>query len=282
MSPIINVEDFLSLYQNPDVIICDVSGSQTAKANYDNTHIDGAIFVDINTHLAAIQDDFANGGRHPLPKVEDFRATLTELGIDKDSHVIVYDDMAGANAAARFWWMLKAVGHKKVQVLNGGLTYAKQQGVPINAQPVPIKKAVTPYPVTAWQLPLVDMADVEKMANDPDCLVMDVRDVARYSGKVEPIDLIAGHIPQAMNVPFAENLDNDGLFLSANKLRTKYEKIFGDIPPERIAIHCGSGVTACHTLLALYYAGIPMPNLYVGSWSEWSRNDKPMVTLVEN
>lgn len=278
MSPLINVEEFLSLYQNADVVICDVSGGAEAKINYDNAHIDGAIFIDINTQLADIQDDFAKGGRHPLPNIDKFAQALSQLGIDKNSHVIIYDDMAGANAGARFWWMLKAIGHKKVQVLNGGLTYAKQQGVPINAKPVTIQKANTPYPVTAWQLPLVNMAAVEKMANNPACLVVDVRDTARYEGKVEPIDLIAGHIPQAMNVPFAENLDSEKLFLSPDILRAKYEKIFGGTPAQRIAVHCGSGVTACHTLLALDYAGLPMPNLYVGSWSEWSRNNKPMVT----
>jgi thiosulfate/3-mercaptopyruvate sulfurtransferase len=118
------------------------------------------------------------------------------------------------------------------------------------------------------------MNEVESVSQNPNYMVVDVRDADRYAGKVEPIDLIAGHIPGALNVPYTENLDYNNLFLKPNKLRNKYETIFGENKPKNTIVHCGSGVTACHTLLALEYAGMEIPKLYVGSWSEWSRNTK--------
>ena len=111
-------------------------------------------------------------------------------------------------------------------------------------------------------------------------MVIDVRSKERYDGKIEPIDLIAGHIPGAVNMPFTENLDEQGLFLDPQVLRNKYEQLFNHIKSENIIVHCGSGVTACHTLLALAYAEMAIPKLYVGSWSEWSRNDKTMITTI--
>lgn len=118
------------------------------------------------------------------------------------------------------------------------------------------------------------MNEVESVSQNPNYMVVDVRDPDRYAGKVEPIDLIAGHIPGALNVPYTENLEDNNLFLKPNKLRNKYETIFGENKPENTIVHCGSGVTACHTLLALEYSGMEIPKLYVGSWSEWSRNNK--------
>jgi thiosulfate/3-mercaptopyruvate sulfurtransferase len=127
-----------------------------------------------------------------------------------------------------------------------------------------------------WRLPTIEMNEVEAVSQNPHYLVVDVRDKERYDGITEPIDLIAGHIPGAINIPFTENLDQHGLFLQPKELKNKYEAIFGDVTGENIVVHCGSGVTACHTILALTYAEMESPKLYVGSWSEWSRNDKPI------
>ena len=115
---------------------------------------------------------------------------------------------------------------------------------------------------------------VENVSQNPNYLVVDVRDKERYDGISEPIDLVAGHIPGAINIPFTENIDQNGLFLKPHELRNKYETLLGEIKAENIIVHCGSGVTACHTLLALEYAEMKIPRLYVGSWSEWSRNNK--------
>src|SRR6476620_5265765 len=120
------------------------------------------------------------------------------------------------------------------------------------------------------------MADVEKATQSHDQLVIDVRESYRYRGEKEPIDLVAGHIPGAVNFPYVNNLNQDGTYKEAEQLRMEYKKTFGDLKPENVIVHCGSGVTACHTLLALEHAGLKNSKLYVGSWSEWSRNDKPI------
>ncbi len=278
LSPIIETDDLLKIYNYPEVMIFDVSTGKNAIANYELEHLSGAYFVDLNTQLADIKNDFADGGRHPLPTVAAFAKTLTDLGISKSNHMIIYDDNNGSNAAARFWWMLKSAGHEKVQVLNGGINQAKKNNFPMSSKTEIIKPATEPYIIDQWMLPTIEMQAVENVSQNPDYLVIDVRSKERYDGKFEPIDLIAGHIPGAVNIPFTENLDEQGLFLEPKVLRNKYELLFKQTNPENIIVHCGSGVTACHTLLALAYAEMEIPNLYVGSWSEWSRNDKTIVT----
>lgn len=274
ISPIIEVEMLLNIYMDADVLIFDVSNSKNAKANYDAEHIEGALFIDLNTQLADIKSDVSIGGRHPLPKIETFAKTLTDLGISKDKHVIIYDDNNGSNAAARFWWMLKSVGHNKVQVLNGGLNHAKNANFPMSSKVEYINCTSESYQISNWNLPTIEINEVERISHNLNYLVVDVRTKERYEGKNEPIDLIAGHIPGAINIPFIENLDENGLFLKPDALRKIYEPIFKEIKTENIIVHCGSGVTACHTLLALNYADMEIPKLYVGSWSEWSRNNK--------
>jgi thiosulfate/3-mercaptopyruvate sulfurtransferase len=191
--------------------------------------------------------------------------------------VVIYDDVNGANAATRFWWMLKAIGHNNVQVLNGGLNEAERMGFPVNSK-IETPRSVEPYEISAWKLPVADITEVENVSQHNDYLVIDVRDRKRYNGETEPIDLIAGHIPGAINVPYTSNLDDQGLFLSPAELKSKYQKIVDTVPSENIIVHCGSGVTACHTLLAFAIAELKIPKLYVGSWSEWSRNGKIIAT----
>lgn len=273
-SPIIEVAELFKNHKTDNLVLVDVSNSKNARENYLIEHLEGAIFVDLNSQLADIKTDLSNGGRHPLPSIEDFTKTLRNIGIDKTSHVVAYDNNNGSNAAARFWWMLKALGHTKVQVLNGGFNEAKKQNFPLSSRIKPAKNYPGNYPAIKWVLPIAEMNDVEKSMSDENHLIVDVRDTDRYNGVNEPIDLIAGHIPGAINIPFIENLDNNGLFCKPEELRIKYERVFGNIKAENIIIHCGSGVTACHTLLAIDYAGLEIPQLYVGSWSEWSRNNK--------
>ena len=200
---------------------------------------------------------------------------MVRLGITPSTRVFVYDDKAGANAAARFWWMLRAVGHARVQVIDGGLDAIMRSGLPVTdtvteARPAPA------YPASQWMLPTVTLAEVASDAKDPDKIVIDVRESYRYRGEREPIDLVAGHIPGAINVPYLKNLDDDGYFLPAEQLAELYGRVMGERTPDKLTIHCGSGVTACHTLLALEQAGLSGARLYVGSWSEWSRNDRPI------
>lgn len=277
LSPLINATELLTLHQTASIILIDASNGKNAYDNYLESHLQGALFVDLNTQLANIKEDVAVGGRHPLPTLEQFSKVLSSLGITPESHVVVYDDKNGANAAARFWWMLKAVGHEKAQVLNGGKSTAEAIGFPL-AKGIENAEKVGLYPVTNWQLPQVTIDEVEKTTTNTNAIIIDVRETARYKGHIEPLDLIAGHIPNAVNVPFSSNLDENGLFLSPSLLKEKYETVFQDILVENRIVHCGSGVTACHTLLAIASAGLEIPNLYVGSWSEWSRNSKDVVT----
>lgn len=276
LSSIINPEELKSLNQE-NIVIVNAGSGESAYQNYLDGHLDNALYVDLNNDLAEIPNDAKNGGRHTLPTLEKFSEVLQRLGINQQSYVIVYDDQNCANAAARFWWMLRSTGIEKVQVLNGGLQNAKHKGLKINSNKVESKK-VENFFLTDWKLPLVDIDFVEKISENPDHLVIDVRDQNRYAGKVEPIDEIAGHIPGTINIPFKENLNEDGTFKNPEILQKKYREFLKDIPSNKIIIHCGSGVTACHTLLALDYAGFEIPNLYIGSWSEWSRNDKPIAT----
>lgn len=270
LSPILQPEHLSALAKNKTIVIIDAGPS---RERYEKEHLDGALYVDLNTDLANVPQDAAHGGRHPLPTPEQFGKVLGRLGISAESHVIVYDDKNGSNAAARFWWMLRAAGHTKVQLLNGGMQAAVKTGFPVSNK-IPVDELVENYNFSHWLLPTADMAEVERSAPDYHHLVIDVRDKERFNGITEPIDLVAGHIPGTVNIPFETNLDSNGLFLPPDILKEKYTEVLGNISPENVTVHCGSGVTACHTLLAMDYAGLQIAKLYVGSWSEWSRNDK--------
>lgn len=280
-TPIIQADELLALYKSKKMVLVDARNGKNAKANYEEKHLEGALFVDLNSQLADIKEDLSIGGRHPLPKIENFLETVSKLGISEESHVVVYDDKNGSNAAARFWWMLKSIGHENVQVLNGGFQEAEKINFPTSSETEIANKA-TAYKTNNWKLQIAEIDEVEKVSQDKNHIVIDVRDADRYNGETEPIDLVAGHIPGAINIPFTENLDKNGLFLSPNELKEKYTKVFGNVKSENSIVHCGSGVTACHTLLVLAYAGLEIPKLYVGSWSEWSRNDKTIATNIKN
>jgi thiosulfate/3-mercaptopyruvate sulfurtransferase len=183
---------------------------------------------------------------------------------------VAWDGAAGGNGAARLWWMLRAFGHERVSVLEGEPGSALETG-PCPAAPSP----APPYPGDRWLWPTVQLAEVDRLRQDPAWKLLDVRAAPRFRGDQEPLDPVPGHIPGARNLPFAMNLDAQGHFKPAADLRAMYLEFLAGTPPERLAVHCGSGVTACHTLLALDRAGLPGASLYVGSWSEWCRNPLP-------
>jgi len=276
LSPLITAQELIEFNTNSKIILIDARAGANTFENYQKEHLKGARFVDLNRDLAAIAENPANGGRHPLPTPEEFAKTLSSLGISPSNHIVVYDDKNGSNFAARFWWMMRAIGHEKTQVLNGGYQAAIQADYPTNSGIEIFEK--TTYPSQEWKLALADIEEVEKARKNDQNIVIDVRDKNRFDGLTEPLDLVAGHIPGAVNVPLTENLDENGLFKSSEELAKKYKAIIGDLKPENTIIHCGSGVTACHTILAMDYAGLSIPKLYVGSWSEWSRNDREMAT----
>ena len=265
------------MLEDEKTVIVDARGGPDALERFRSAHLAHAVFADLETDLSEKQSNAAHGGRHPLPAPAAFGKLLGKLGINADSRVLVYDDKNGANAAARFWWMLKATGHKDVLVISGGLDAIRENGLPIS-KGVPKPANAPEYPFTEWTLPLATADQVAEAASDPEGMVIDVRENYRFIGESEPIDLVAGHIPGAENIPFGGNLDKDGNFLPAEELAEKYRSAFGKREPSKVIVHCGSGVTACHTLLALEEAGLSGAALYVGSWSEWSRNDRPVAT----
>ncbi len=273
---LISYADFVDLPRNQYVLI-DARGGKGAFGSYLNGHLMGAFFADLETDLAAEVSDASKGGRHPLPSQADFATFLGSLAITPETFVIVYDDKSGANAAARFWWMLAMSGHKRISVLDGGMEEAVKQGAVLNKDlPEESEEETAAYPVQDWTIYTASIEEVEKAALDAKSLVIDVREAYRYLGESEPIDLVAGHIPGAENIPYLENLSK-GVFLSTADLLLKYGPVVDKFTADNIIIHCGSGVTACHTILAMAEAGLPVPRLYVGSWGEWSRNDHPVM-----
>lgn len=268
MSPIISPSELKRL-PTENLVLLDARVGKDVYRNYLDKHIKGARFIDLDKDLAEIGENAAFGGRHPLPAIKKFAQKLSELGISEKSHIVIYDDKNGANAAARVWWMLKAFGLEKVQVLDGGFQNAEKQNVEFSSGEEAFEKSDL-IKHENWLLSISTLEEVENELINGNSTVIDVRDAYRYKGESEPIDLVAGHIPGAINIPFSENLDENGNFLAPEILREKYVKLL-EGKPENLIIHCGSGVTACHTILALHHAGFRIPSLYVGSWSEWSR-----------
>jgi thiosulfate/3-mercaptopyruvate sulfurtransferase len=276
LSPLLSIND--PLITDPTTIIIDVRAGADAHERYLKGHLPRAIFANLDGDLSTKPADPAYGGRHPLPSPADFADTLTRWGVMPESAVVIYDDKSAAMGGARLWWMLEAIGHAKTFVLNGGLKAALDAGIPLSTDDYQPTPAANGYPLPAGYTGTVDIEEVGIAAKQADRLVIDVREEARYSGKTEPLDLIAGHIPGAENLFYVRNMDENGYYQSPDTLAALYANAFGDAEPQNVIVHCGSGVTACHTLLGMASAGIEGPQLYVGSWSEWSRRGLPIAT----
>jgi thiosulfate/3-mercaptopyruvate sulfurtransferase len=231
-------------------------------------HIPGAPYLDVDRDLAAEPGD---RGRHPLPEAADFEAAARRAGIGRDSLVVAYDE-AGEGGAVRLWWLLRHFGHERVAVLNGGLRAWREAGGPLRGGPVDIERG----DLMARAREDDTLAPEELLAGAPagDRLLLDARAPERFRGEVEPIDPVAGHIPGAVNVPFAE-IAPEGRFPAPEVLRARLEAV-GAAPGRELVAYCGSGVTACTLVLAAAWAGLPAARLYPGSWSEWSRRGYPV------
>jgi thiosulfate/3-mercaptopyruvate sulfurtransferase len=236
---------------------------------YEAGHIPGAVFVDLEAVLAAPHDDDSEG-RHPLPTPERFANGLAQLGIGDDDPVVAYDDGGGV-IAARLVWLLRAIGHEAA-LLDGGLNGWPVEDLHINS-PRPRPPAdFTPVP---W--PTDRFVSIDEVATTGDVLI-DARDSVRFAGGPDPVDPRSGHIPGARNVPTRDHLDVDGLIADPEQLRERFAQA-GIEPGTAVISYCGSGVTACHNLLALERAGLAPARLFPGSWSQWSRDpERPVAT----
>lgn len=242
--------------------------------HYRQAHIPGAVYTHLDDDLSAtvVPDET---GRHPLPSHEVMARRFGALGIGSGMQVVAYDDSGGA-IAARLWWMLQYLGHDDAAVLDGGWNAWTAEGRPVSSgvEQMPARTFnARPRPHM-----VVEAEEVERIRRDPNWRLLDARDAARYRGEVEPIDPVAGHIPGAVSAPFKENLGDDGRFRPQEELRERFGRIIGAVPADRVVHHCGSGVTACHNLLAMRHAGLGDAKLYPGSWSEWIVDERRAVT----
>jgi thiosulfate/3-mercaptopyruvate sulfurtransferase len=257
--------------QLDDVIVADVRwylDGRSGREAHERGHIPGAVFVDLTVALAGPVG--SGPGRHPLPSTRAFARALGALGIGDGVPVVAYDD-AGGSIAARLWWMLRATGHDAA-VLDGGIA-AWTDGLETKTSPrVPASLTVP----DRWPASVASAEDVAALLASGSALVVDARAAERYRGELEPIDSRAGHIPGARSAPWSANLGADGRFLEPDALRTAW-RAHGVDDTTTVVAYCGSGVTACHDLLALAVAGLPEGRLYEGSWSHWSAQpDRPI------
>jgi len=241
-------------------------------------HLPGAIHADLDRALSTASDPGFNpalGGRHPLPEPSQWSRQLGAWGITPETLVIAYDAASGGNGAARLWWMLRASGHSRVAVLDGGIKAAQEIGL-LLTQALSTPTVAPPDFFKSWTLPQVDLAAVDSLKNDATWKLLDVRSPERWRGETEPFDPVPGRIPGSLNLPWGENLAANGRFKKPEALRELYLALLDGTPADHLAVHCGSGVTACHTLLALEIAGLLGASIYMGSYSEWCRSGKPL------
>ena len=238
----------------------DLTKPELGEQQYRQSHVPGALFASLDRDLSAPKN--GQNGRHPLPPPENFRAWLEKAGLNPGDQIVCYDGGPGA-MAARLWWMLRWVGHDAVAVLDGGFAKWTQEDRPVSAD-VP-RFASSQYPIGLRAEMSITAGDVLKDRK----LLVDARAPARYRGDQEPIDPVAGRIPGAVNRFNMDNLTPHGTHKPAAELRRELEHVLGGRKPEEVLNYCGSGVAACHNLLAMEIAGLPGGKLYAGSWSEW-------------
>jgi len=250
-----------------------LADSAAGFKSYRSGHIPGAVYADLNQDLSSPVQPYT--GRHPLPNFDSLAKQLGKWGVNNRSQVVVYDDAGGA-FAGRMWWLLRSMGHTQVALLDGGYGHWRKQGLPTTtALPKISPSAFRAYLDNRQWL---DASQVETGLASRSLILVDARTPERFLGRSEPIDPVAGHVPGALNRPLQSNLDRNGLFLAPDQLRRQFTDLISTFPAERVVHMCGSGVTACHNLLAMEIAGLGGSKLYAGSWSEWIRNRNRRVT----
>lgn len=269
MRPLISTTDLAAALAGPAgdrPVVLDVRwrlAGPPGADSYREGHVPGAVFTDLDEVLAGRPGE---GGRHPLPDPADLQRDLRAAGVREGAPVVAYDDADGS-VAARAWWLLRWAGHEEVAVLDGGYAAWTAEGHPVSTE------EATPEPgdltVRPGGMPVLDADEAAALARDG--LLLDARATPRYTGETEPVDPRAGHIPGAVNAPFAAHVAEDGRWRAPAELAERFAGL-GLRPGEPVAAYCGSGVTASSVVLALELAGHPRAGLYAGSWSHWSRD----------
>ncbi|MCO6438974.1 MAG: sulfurtransferase [Phycisphaerae bacterium] len=266
---LISVDELKAHLGDPQVAIVDcrfaLDDKQAGRRAYLEAHVSGAVYAHLDDDLAA-PVIAGRTGRHPLPKIEEFVRRLSQWGIDDRVQVVAYDNAGGA-FAARMWWMLRWLGHDAAAVLDGGWKAWVEAGGSIASGNE--ERPTRHFTARARADRAVATEEVLSQLNDSRLFLVDSRAAERYRGEVEPLDPVAGHIPGAVNLPYGENLAADGRFKSRAELCQRFEKALGPRDAGNVAFYCGSGVTACHNILAFAHAGLGDALLYPGSWSEW-------------
>ena len=253
----------------------DLANPAAGYTSFLEPHIPGAVYADLDTALSDKNGTGVSGGRHPLPSRETFAKWLSSTGLTNNMQAVVYDRNS-ANYCGRLWWMLKWVGHKNVAVLDGGLQAWQAAGGAIKTG-VEAPNSPSNYALAESISALVATKTVADNLGRPTQTLIDARGAPRFRGEIEPLDPIAGHIPGALNRPFANNMGADGKFKPAAELRAEFTALLAGRDPATVVHHCGSGVSAVPNILAMQIAGFGMTGLYAGSWSDWcSDASRPM------
>jgi len=259
------------LAQNPaNVLVCDcrfdLVDPDLGQRAYDTSHLPGAVYVDLGRSLSSQKNGL--NGRHPLPDADVFAQYLVTLGVNQDT-LIVGVDAHGGLYGSRLWWLARWVGHANVVVLDGGMPAWQTAGYTLTTEQ-PTARPLGNFKRSASLVSSVDLANMQAGLGRDDRLIVDARPGDRFQGQNETLDAKAGHIPGAASRPVKDNLNDDGTFKAPEVLRTEFIKLLGSHPVTDLVASCGSGVSACHLLLALELAGLSGGSLYGGSWSEWS------------
>lgn len=267
-SPLLSAAELAGHLDDPGwrIIDCrfDLQHPEAGEAAYGEAHIPGALYAHLERDLAG--PITPTSGRHPLPDPQRLCATFSAWGIGPDTQVVCYDAQANAYAG-RLWWLLRWLGHERVAVLDGGLQAWVGGAYPRSATPSQVTPAI--FQGRARADMVVATAELAAQIGSGTHRLVDVRTPERFAGEKESIDPVAGHIPGARNLPYQSNLDASECYLPPEVLKKMYRRVLDDVSPEHCVLMCGSGVTACHHLLAMAHAGLPGAKLYAGSWSGW-------------
>lgn len=275
---IISVEDLNKNLNTQDWLIFDcrfiLKDPEGGLKKFNQGHIPGAQYVDMDKDLASPVT--STSGRHPLPNPEELINKLQSWGVNNSSQIICYDDMSGA-FAARMWWLLKWLGHNNIAVLDGGIEKWTAKNIPLETDSQ--QRTAGSFSGLANNDMWVNVEFVQKELEQDKINLLDARSVERFTAKDTKTDPVAGHVPGAMSYPFAENLSKQGVFLPSEELHKRFTPIVSNPENKELINMCGSGVTACHNILAMSIAELPMTRLFVGSWSEWIKDkSRPVAT----